>query len=77
MTDRSSLCSGGTSVTGNGIKEAKEKPHHLQSTATTMSTFPVDEAKEDKKVSWETMLPSNRTNTIGKKKDQPVLLTQP
>ncbi|XP_032777252.2 transmembrane channel-like protein 7 isoform X2 [Daphnia magna] len=64
MTDRSSLCSGGTSVTGNGIKEAKEKPHHLQSTATTMSTFPVDEAKEDKKVSWETMLPSNRTNTI-------------
>lgn len=73
MTESSSIYSGCSgekhnrvSESRNGLNEAKEKHFHLQSTATTMSTTPGDETKDDKKVSWETMLPSNnRTNTIG------------
>ena len=70
MAERPSNYSGNSSEkyransSRNGLKEANHS--HPQSTATTMST-PGDETKDDKKVSWETMLPSNRGNTIGNK----------
>ncbi|XP_046635866.1 transmembrane channel-like protein 7 isoform X2 [Daphnia pulicaria] len=71
MTESSSIYSGCSgekynraSESRNGLNEAKEKHLHLQSTATTMCTTPGDDTKDDKKVSWETMLPSNRTTTI-------------
>ncbi len=57
---------------GNGIKEGKGKSHqesfHLQDTDTTMSTSAEggDGVRDDnKKVAWETMLPSKKSNTIG------------
>ena len=70
MTESSSIYSGCSgekynraSESRNGLNEAKEKQLHLQSTATTMCTTPGDDTKDDKKVSWETMLPNNRTTT--------------
>ena len=57
-------------ISGNGVNEGKGKSIQelsLQCGSTgTISTCAEDGAnKDEKKVAWETMLPSKRTNTIG------------
>lgn len=57
---------------GNGLKGTRVKSNclddlNLLGSGTTVSTTAGgDGAKDDKKVSWETMLPSKRANTIGR-----------
>lgn len=77
MTDRN-ICSGQSSKVeqrqvddGNGVKEAKGKSQRLDefnlldSETTMFTSAGIDIAKENKRIAWETMLPSKKATTIG------------
>ena len=56
-----------TPTSENGLAESKGKNQQVtfKHQSSRMSTTDDIDGMDDKKVAWETMLPSKRTNTIG------------